>query len=63
MEYTLQGNYGGSAKWEDLTSEDTLEEIKERLGDYLIDSHYGSDGRSAKFRVGDENGNPVDMGV
>lgn len=33
--YVLQGNYGGVTGWEDLTAEDTKEEIKERMREYL----------------------------
>lgn len=32
--YVLQGNYGGQAGWEDLTAEETREEIVERRNEY-----------------------------
>ena len=33
-EYTLQGNYGSLYEWEDLTSEETFKEIKQRRKEY-----------------------------
>jgi hypothetical protein len=33
-EYVLQGNYGPQYGWEDLTAEETKEDIKQRLKEY-----------------------------
>jgi hypothetical protein len=33
-EYVLQGDYGYGHGWEDLTTEDTRREIRERLREY-----------------------------
>ena len=34
--WTLQGNYGGAAGWEDLTSDETEAGIRESLVDYQL---------------------------
>lgn len=48
-EYTLQGNYGYGDGWEDLTSEDSRKEIRERLKEYR--ENEGGNYRIIKRRV------------